>query len=326
MPSVQRLEDALTGLAGERVTGSLKVGRAGTVYLSGGRVTYVESPSTPGPRDAGTPPGEPPPTEGELQLGVLGATMDAAFFVLAATGARHRFTEGERHRYGDHWYFDVPALFQECRRRRARLDQVWPHPEADSRPVLLAPRTTAQRVVLTPVQWEVLLGADGTATPLDLARRLGRPAYAVLLAVRRFGAAGLLREPPSGTPVTGVGELPKRAGRARPYADRSSAPARPPESGSSAEAMNGQVRAAEPGPRSGQGAAAQPGPEARPGTAPAPQAGTEPEAERGTGTTPGPGEATEALPGLGLGVPAVSGDSTDVSVLIRLRDALERLL
>ncbi|MFC4531248.1 hypothetical protein [Sphaerisporangium dianthi] len=337
----RRLETVLGDLARERATGSLKVGRAGTVYLAGGRVTYVESPSAPGvekilvasgrvsasalrvARRPGTAnrPGErlaKPPgdgvterscgvtgdagdallrrgllTRGELELCVLGAILDAAFFVLAATGTRHRFKEGDRHPFGDRWYFDVAGLFREYGRRRVQLDRAWPYPELDSLPVVITPRITAQRVVLTPVQWEVLLNADGTATPLDLARRIGRPAYSVLLAVRQFGAAGLLLAPgnaaplPPGTSADGA------------------APALPPTTSST----TGSSTAVTSSPS----AASSPALPKR--TA---HAGLRPDAAPHT-AGPGP----EAPPGTGL--PPVSGDPADISMLIKLRDALERL-
>ncbi|GII78402.1 hypothetical protein Sru01_33840 [Sphaerisporangium rufum] len=221
MTASQSLEAVLSGLAADRATGALRVGRAGTVYLTRGRVSHVESPGTPGVEEMLVASGRLRPatvrgvrqsageladggerlvrqgllTRGELQFCVLGATLDAAFFVLAAAGARTRFRPDDRHWIGDQWYFDVAGLFRECRRRRDRLDQVCPSPELDTRPVAPVPRVPAQRVVLTAVQWELLRHADGAATPADLARRLGRPVYAVLLAVRQLGAAGLLSEP-----------------------------------------------------------------------------------------------------------------------------------
>ncbi|WP_248959248.1 hypothetical protein [Sphaerisporangium perillae] len=282
MSPTQQLDAVLGGLAKDRATGSLRVGRAGCVYLSGGRVTYVESTSAPGveqilvtsgrvgaatmrsARQSAVGRADGGETlvrqgllaRGELQLCVLGAILDAAFFVLAAKGTRPRFKEGDRHWLGDQWYFDTAGLLRECRRRRAQLDHVWPYPDVDSRPVVITPRISAQRVVLTSLQWEVLVSADATATPIDLARRLGRPAYSVLLAVRQLGVAGLLLDPvgaQDAVPAAGAPALPKRAGR--------------------------------------------------------------------TGPRPG---ALESRPVPGL--PQVSGDPTDVSVLIRLRDALERLL
>jgi hypothetical protein len=281
MSHSRQLDSILSGLAKDHATGSLRVGRTGTVYLAGGRVSYVESARTPGVEEILTASGrigasgirgvrrsaaghadggealvrQGVLTRGELQFCVLGATLDASFFVLAATGTRPRFKEGDRHWLGDQWYFDVAGLLRECRRRRVQLDHVWPSSHQDSQPVVLAPRVTAHRVVLTAVQWEIVLNADATAAPAELARRIGRPVYAVLLAVRQLGAAGLLLRPEA-TPA-----LPTRAGRA------------------------GR-----------------------------------------TGPRPGPALSEPApAPGAGSPLPQVSVSPTDVSVLVRLRDALERL-
>ncbi|WP_425566959.1 hypothetical protein, partial [Sphaerisporangium flaviroseum] len=236
MSPSQQLDAILNDLAKNRATGSLKVGRTGTVYLTGGRVSYVECASTPGVEDILTASGrvgastirgarqsagggdelvrQGVMTRGELQFCVLGAILDASLFVLAATGTRPRFKEGDRHWLGDQWYFDVAGLFRECRRRRAQLDNVWPSAGLDSQPVALSPRITAHRVVLDAVQWEVVLNADATATPVELARRLGRPVYAVLFAVRQLGAAGLLLQPdPAPGPAPGPTPDPAPTGR-----------------------------------------------------------------------------------------------------------------
>ncbi|MFC6084285.1 hypothetical protein [Sphaerisporangium aureirubrum] len=245
-----RLDAVLPGLADGRATGSLRVGRAGTIYLTAGRVSYAESAGVPGVEDLLASSGRIAATtlgsirreaaeradggetlvrqglltRGELQFCVLGATLDAAFFLLSATGTRPRFREGDRHWLGPQWYFDVAGLLRECRRRRLRLDRTWPSPDLDTRPVAPIPRVSADRVVLTAVQWEVVVHADAVATPAELARRLGRPAYPVLLAVRQLAAAGLLTPPPAAPPpdapppdVPGAvppGALPRRERRA----------------------------------------------------------------------------------------------------------------
>ncbi|MEO3808142.1 hypothetical protein ABGB17_04000 [Sphaerisporangium sp. B11E5] len=287
-PPPSRLDAVLGNLARERATGALRVGRAGTIYITGGRITYAESVHVPGVEDLLTASGRVAAavvtevrraaaadggetlvrqgtlTRGELQFCVLGATLDAAFSLHEVTGARPRFREGDRHWLGPQWYFDVAGLSRECRRRRLRLDHAWPSPALDTRPVVPAPRVTADRVVLTAVQWEVIVHADATATPADLARRLGRPVYPLLLAVRQLAAAGLLVPP---APANGTPGGPP--------------PADPPAPGGAAAAdgASGEL------PRREKGAS-------RPAGAP----------------------------------PAHSADGTDVGVLIRLRDALERLL
>ncbi|MGJ6960483.1 hypothetical protein ACSDR0_01125 [Streptosporangium sp. G11] len=231
MPSV---ENILSGLAADHATGSLRLGKSGVIYLTDGRVTYAESVSAPRledllgacrgisahavrqARQAATrpppEPGAPRPTggerlvaqglltRGELEFCVLSTVLDAAYFLLQATGHRPRFRRGERHWLGPQWYFDATGLLRECERRKAQLEQTWPSAELDTLPVVPLERISAQRVVLSPLQWEVLVGADSTATPADLARKLGRPAYSVLLAVRQLASSGLLRTPEPAPP------------------------------------------------------------------------------------------------------------------------------
>jgi hypothetical protein len=220
------LDTLLTGLARERSTGALRVGRAGTVFLSEGRVTYMECAQTPGVERLLVAHGrasesalrrlqadggcaglldEGVLTLGELQYCVLGAVLDAAFFLLPVAGTRPKFRPGERHWLGGQWYFDVAGLMRECARRRAYLAQVWESAQFDTAPVRLAPRLSRHAMTLDAAQWEVVAGADAEATPLDLAKRLGRSGYSILLAVRRLAAAGLLapaQEAPAGTPRT----------------------------------------------------------------------------------------------------------------------------
>ncbi|MGS2644061.1 hypothetical protein [Streptosporangium sp. LJ11] len=296
MPNV---ENILSGLAGDHATGSLRLGKAGIIYLTDGRVTYAESAAAPRledllgacrgisahavrqvrqaatrrPPDARTPQpsgGEQLVargllTRGELEFCVLSAVLDAAYFLLQATGHRPRFRRGERHWLGPQWYFDATGLLRECERRKAQLEQTWPSAELDTLPVVPLGRISAQRVVLSSLQWEVLVGADSTATPADLARKLGRPAYSVLLAVRQLASSGLLRLP-------------------------------------------------EPAPAEAPGAPGAPGaPEA-----PAPL----PRRTRGATEIPAAGTGS---PETSQWLPRANGDPADVSLLIRLRNALEAM-
>ncbi|NRQ33849.1 hypothetical protein HII36_18610 [Nonomuraea sp. NN258] len=210
------LDTLLTGLARERSTGALRVGRQGTIFLTDGRVTYMECAQTPGVERLLTANGRVPEsalrklqadggcdrllregrvTLGELQYAVLGVVLDAAFFLLPATGSRPKFRPGERHWLGGQWFFDVPGLVRECARRRAQLARIWPSAEVDSAPVRLATRLPGHGVALSRVQWEIIAAGEREATPLELARQLGRTAYSVLLAVRYLAAAGLLAAP-----------------------------------------------------------------------------------------------------------------------------------
>ncbi|MGW4961348.1 hypothetical protein ACWEPL_29340 [Nonomuraea sp. NPDC004186] len=214
-----RLDALLAGLAHERSTGALRLGRNGTIFLHDGRVTYMECAQTPGVERLLTARGrmteaalrglqadggcarlleEGPLTPGELQFAVLGAVLDAAFFLLPISGTRPKFRPGERHWLGGQWFFEVAGLVRECGRRRAHLADIWPSAEVDTLPVRPVPWLPGHGVTLTRVQWEVIVGADHKATPLELAKQLGRSGYAVLLAVRRLAAAGLLTPPDPG--------------------------------------------------------------------------------------------------------------------------------
>ncbi|MEV0589018.1 DUF4388 domain-containing protein [Nonomuraea sp. NPDC050310] len=221
------LDSLLSGLALERATGALRVGRLGTVFLSDGRVTYIECSASTRLEDVLTADGRVTEnalrrahkdgaaslveqgllTRAELQYCALISTMDAAFFLLPARSARPRFVPGERHWLGPQWYFEVAGLVRECGRRRAELERAWSSTELDNVPVVPVRRLPGDRVVLTSLQWELLVQADREATPLDLARRLGRPAYTVLLAVRQLAAAGLLVRV---APVAERPSLPRR--------------------------------------------------------------------------------------------------------------------
>ncbi|TMR24977.1 hypothetical protein ETD86_02345 [Nonomuraea turkmeniaca] len=234
-----KLDTLLAGLARERSTGALRVGRSGTIFLSEGRVTYMECAQTPSVERLLTARGrmtetalralradggcarllqEGSITPGELQYAVLGAVLDAAFFLLPMSGTRPKFRPGEEHWLGGQWFFDVAGLVRECARRRAQLAEIWPSAEVDSLPVRPVERLPGHAVTLNRVQWEVLVRADHQATPLEVAKRIGRSGYSVLLAVRRLAAAGLLAPP--------MPELPKRVRgeRARPPHDREAAP------------------------------------------------------------------------------------------------------
>ncbi|GAA3111003.1 hypothetical protein [Streptosporangium carneum] len=304
-------ENVLNGLAEDRATGALHLGGAGTLYLTGGHVTCAESPAAPRvedllaacgrisdhavrqamrAQDEGRPGGEllvaqGVLTKGELEFCVLGAVLDAVYFMFDAPGHRPWFRPGERHWLGPQWYFDVTGLFQECKRRRTQLDRTWPSAELDSLPVVPVGRVPAQRVVLTSLQWEVVACADSTATPADLAHRLGRPAYSVLLAVRQLAAAGLLRVP--------RGEI--AAAPAPP-----GAPSETPEERPAAERRDARVP-----------------PEAPAGALPRRVAGV-----RGIRDAVAEGAHTS---GTAQWLPPATGDPTDVNLLIRLRNALEAL-
>jgi hypothetical protein len=141
-------------------------------------------------------------------------------------------------------------------------------------------------VVLTPLQWEVLVGADSATPPADLAQKLGRPAYSVLLAVRQLASSGLLR-----MPEPEPGAVP-------------AAPARP----------------AKPAVPSAPAAPDSPAPLATPQPPDTPD--LLPKRTRGDTKIPDAGATSS---GSSDWLPAATGDPTDLNLLIRLRNALEAL-
>lgn len=180
---------ALAALERERRTGVLRVGDDGAFHLAGGAVVHAESRHVPG---AGDLPGGPDP-----ELPALLALFDAAYFLLGSA-AEPVFTEGVEDTAGGPLRIGVATLVHEQRRRRARLDAAWPGGSVDAAPVVPVRRVRRQRVILTGVQAEILLNADGRRTPARLARDLGRTAFGCLLAVRGLAAASLVEtEPPA---------------------------------------------------------------------------------------------------------------------------------
>jgi hypothetical protein len=75
------------------------------------------------------------------------------------------------------------------------LDEVHPSAATDLAPVVPVLRPGLDRVLLSGLQWEIVLHADGRRTPQELAGLLGRSAYAVTLDVRRLAAAGQVSPP-----------------------------------------------------------------------------------------------------------------------------------
>ncbi|MER7130873.1 DUF4388 domain-containing protein [Streptosporangium saharense] len=282
MPITQK---ALSELSANRATGALHLEGGGTFYLTEGRVTHAESPAAPRVEDlllahgrisgqavrqamraggtggSGGAGGAALLAQGvltrvELEFCVLCTVLDAVFFLLGSPVRRTLFRRGERHWLGPQRYFDMTGLLRECARRRTQLDRTWPSADLDSLPVVPVGRVPAQRVVLTSLQWEIVACADATATPVELAHRLGRPAYAVLLAVRQLAAAGLLRLPRGEiTAAPERGELPRRvagaseigqAGAGAPYTRESTRPPTGPLTGPLPELAGEAVTAGDP--------------------------------------------------------------------------------
>ncbi|MFF2043569.1 hypothetical protein ACFVVX_24440 [Kitasatospora sp. NPDC058170] len=220
-------------LAGERATGALS-GPVGTVYLAEGLVVHAESEPAPDLAALLTGCGRIAPetwretvrlfgphgsvgdaliaqnliTRGELELCHLGALYDAAFFLLdSATAGPWHFEPGARHWLGPVTAVAAHRLCRETERRRRLLERVWPWPQLDTAPVRPARLPDGRDACADPGgrglrrrpptrrQCELLAHADGRRTPAELARLLGRSAFATTVDVRRLAAAGLLATP-----------------------------------------------------------------------------------------------------------------------------------
>lgn len=233
----------LTQVAGERRTGSLVVGGhpGGTVHLLEGMVIYAESPAAPGVGELLTSSGrlagrtwqaaldggsggsrvgqllvdQGHLTQGELELCVLGAIYDAAYFALSPAAAPVDFVDGATHWLGPVVRVDPAAVGRESRRRVGLLAEIHPHPQVDTAAVVPVPRPPTERVTLTALQWELLVHADGQRTAADLALLLGRAGFATVQELRRLAAHGLI-EQPAAPPETGPEfiRLPRARGTA----------------------------------------------------------------------------------------------------------------
>ncbi|WP_067461692.1 hypothetical protein [Actinomadura macra] len=192
MTYAERIPRALETLERERVTGILRIGDEGALHIADGAVTHAESRDAPGAGDLlRSSRGADP------ELPALVAMFDAAYFLLGSE-AEPAFTEGSAAR-GRCPRTTAATLVREQRRRRDLLDAVWPSANVDAVPVEPVRRVRRQRVILTGLQTEILLNADGRSTPVDLAHRLGRTGFACLLAVRGLAAASLIRAAAQGT-------------------------------------------------------------------------------------------------------------------------------
>ncbi|MFF5263634.1 hypothetical protein ACFY4C_32305 [Actinomadura viridis] len=193
--------------------------RVGAFHVAEGMVTFAESRATPGPErllGAFRPGGSVSGRDGadalsaaQRELLSLLVTFDAAYFLLASAAAPE-FTEGVPDRLGPACRITPATLVHECERRSAELDAQWPSADLDDAPVVPVRRVRRQRVILTGLQAEVLLNADGRRTPADLAHELGHTMFGCLLAVRALAAAALVTPPRGETRA-----LPSRRRRAK---------------------------------------------------------------------------------------------------------------
>ncbi|MFH8786615.1 transcriptional regulator [Streptomyces roseoverticillatus] len=220
----------LDRLASERATGALH-GCAGALYLADGAVVHAESPAVPDLGRRLTARGRLSPqaweeavaeggpgyragsllvergrlSRGELELCHLSALFDAAYFVLSpldpAQRAPDRFLGEARHWLGPIRPVPVPLLRREVVRRRRLLERAWPRPEVDAAPVVRTCGGERAGPAGAGGRRAVLAAADGVRTPVQIARALGRSAFATLFDVRRLAAAGLVRTPCADAPA-----------------------------------------------------------------------------------------------------------------------------
>ncbi|MBB5121027.1 hypothetical protein AF335_20170 [Streptomyces eurocidicus] len=254
-PALPAGATALGRLADERATGALH-GPVGALYLADGAVVHAESPAAPDVGRRLTAGGRLSPesweeavsrggpgyraggflvehgrlSRGELELCHLSALFDAAYFVLCPLEADRRpperFLREARHWLGPVRPVPVAAVQREVRRRRELLERAWPCPAVDAAPVVPVPDATGwpgPGAAPGRGRRAVLEAADGRRTPVQIARLLGRSAFATLLDVRRLAAQGLIRTPaapcpsprdpdPAGPAETGTEPVAERHG------------------------------------------------------------------------------------------------------------------
>ena len=155
-PATASLRHLLTDLAGSGRTGALHIGGrpGGALYLVAGRITYAESPASPGIGDRLVASGRVPAAawrrayadgaagcrvgqllvargylgRHELACRVVAAICDATHALLQSDDAPVRFTADERHAFGVVAHVDLRALGPETARRLMAV----PAPRRDS--------------------------------------------------------------------------------------------------------------------------------------------------------------------------------------------------
>jgi hypothetical protein len=331
-------------------TGALVVGGhpGGAVYVFEGRVVYAESPAAPGVGELLTSSGrlagrtwqnaldqgtstalvgrllveQGHLTQGELELCVLGATYDAAYFALSAESAPVDFLAGAMHWLGAVVHIDPAAVNREVRRRSRLLDEIFPDARIDTIAVTPVARPPRERITLTAPQWELLVHADGQRTPADLALLLGKAGYATIQELRRLAAMGLLELPEVRAESPEFVRLPRARGTAVDARRPVVSPTSPPP----VSAPPVPVVSSTPVPVSSP-------PPAAPSSAAAPSslaAPSSPAADESNGTVYRPPRLARRKPGAKLpkevaGEPPPPHPGTDEVLLKRIRTALRAL-
>ncbi|MET7847379.1 hypothetical protein ABZT48_03845 [Streptomyces avermitilis] len=353
------LSPMLSRLAAERATGVL-VRERGSLYLSEGQVVHAESPATPGLdvlltvrgalnaegwREAVAEAGarrlvgrflvdRGRIAKGALELCHLGALYDAAYFVLGPSSAPSRFRYGAAHWLGPVHPVPVAAVERETLRRRELLHRIWPDPATDDAPLVRIERLDEPTVA--PRQAAVLGRVDGTRTAADISRALGRPAFHTLVDLRRLAAAGVVAPAP-GTEVPACHEERERFDAAIPAearaALRATSPAGAPPGPAPVTPAALTPAPDTPAPATSAGTATArttpPAPTTPPVAPPAPTALPARDTPSLTLTPLTPPDPPDPLAPPGTPDPlahlALTSTDPDVSLLRRLRDALEAL-
>ncbi|WP_436787710.1 transcriptional regulator [Yinghuangia sp. YIM S10712] len=209
----------LTLLADDRHATGVLLSSTGALYLRRGEVVHAESPAAPTLDALLTAGGRLTPeawrravdhaggdsrvaqhlvdqhriSTGELEIAHLATLFDAAYFTLAPDSGPVRFRPGAAHWLGAVRPVAAHTVARECLRRRGLLESVFPDARIDLCPVRRREAAPEPRTVLR----RAVLGlADGVRTPGTIAHLLGRPAFHILVEVRRMAAAGLVAPPP----------------------------------------------------------------------------------------------------------------------------------
>jgi hypothetical protein len=214
------LPTALRQAAGAHGSGTMHVSGdpGGVVYLTGGEVSYIDTPAAPGldvlvvrsgrvgEQDwlAAFTAGQVTHEVGnalvahgllgrrELEVFTLSAVFDASLCVLPMTSGSYHFRPGTRHWLGAIRPVGVDMLMREVARRQAMLDRLGGPALPQTATAVPVRRLQGGRVTITARQWEILMHANGQHSIRDLAWMLGRGVFAITVEIHRLITRGLL--------------------------------------------------------------------------------------------------------------------------------------